>query len=155
MIQSPLASGRFGSKHFFKAMCVKVINDFFFHQMALVKKTSSHTVLGPEATGIHRDTCGHSCFYARLVQKSQNHISAAWPTHSQKDKVSLLTHSGLFTLHQPVGWSSGSCGRRSEGEELSRSGRRNKEWFMACGHQTGYINTVRQDPRIVRRAESA
>lgn len=128
---------------------------FFFHQMALVKKTSSHTVLGPEATGIHQDTCGHSCFYARLVQKSQNHISAAWPTHSQKDKVSLLTHSGLFTLHQPVGWSSGSCGRRSEGEELSRSGRRNKEWFMACGHQTGYINTVRQDPRIVRRAESA
>ena len=26
---------------------------------------------------------------------------------------------------------------------------------MACGHQTGCINTVRQDPRIEWRAESA
>lgn len=30
-----------------------------------------------------------------------------------------------------------------------------KGWFMAWGHRTGCINTVRQDPRIVRRAESA
>lgn len=89
---------------------------------------SSHIVC-PQDRGLHCDTCGHIYFYVGPRQKLQYLISLQWPTHLLKDKLLLLIWSGLLTLHQLVGHSSSSFGRRDEGRRLSRSGRGNKGWF--------------------------